>query len=280
MNPLISIITPTYNRAYILVTAIESVLAQTYQNWEMIIIDDGSTDDTRSVIKRFQDQRIRYIVQKHHNQSIARNRGLEIAQGEWIAFLDSDNELHSNFLTVITDYLATHPHVRYGFGKAKRTQELYKNGVLVKSKDDTERNYPKSLSLKDIFHRTVKFDLNGFVHHRLIRDVGIRFDPEFYKCEDWDYFFAIGDRYPEEFFFIPEVIVNYHQRFGTDGLVSNSTYRDWAIIHEMLYQKYKHSKQLIGQTWYPDRVNHWNKMADDFEKGLIPPYDLYYFQDT
>lgn len=224
-KPLVSIITPTYNRSYILGTAIEGVIAQTYTTWELVIIDDGSTDTTRELIRDFGDS-------------------------------------------------------RNGFAKAKRTRELYENGVMTQYVDDTARNYPDNLTLQDIFHREVKFDLNGFIHHRSITDTDIRFDPAFYKCEDWDYFFAIGDRYPHAFLFVPKTLYNYHQRFGGDGLVSNSTYRDWAIVHEMLYQKYQHSDLLVGQTWYPGRVDHWNKLADDFEKGLIPPYQLYYFQST
>src|SRR3989344_2535378 len=81
---LVSIIIPTYNRAYILGTAIKSVLAQTYLNWELIIMDDGSTDNTREAVEAFKDPRIKYYFQENQKQVIARNNAVKHARGEWI----------------------------------------------------------------------------------------------------------------------------------------------------------------------------------------------------
>ncbi len=94
MKPLISIITPSYNCAVYIAETIESVLKQTYSNWEMIITDDCSTDNSRDVIKGFtlQDQRIKLVVQnENQGAAMARNKSIELAQGEYIAFLDSDD---------------------------------------------------------------------------------------------------------------------------------------------------------------------------------------------
>ena len=85
MNNLVSIVTPTFNRAYILTTAIKSILSQTYKNWEMIIIDDGSTDNTKELVLSFEDKRIKYLYQKNAGPSAARNKAPLTAKGEWIA---------------------------------------------------------------------------------------------------------------------------------------------------------------------------------------------------
>ena len=93
-NNLVSIITPTYNCARYIEETIRSVQAQTYQNWEMIISDDCSTDNTREVIAPYmeQDSRIKYICnEKNRGAAITRNNALRIAKGDWIAFLDSDD---------------------------------------------------------------------------------------------------------------------------------------------------------------------------------------------
>ncbi len=90
-NPLISVIIPTYNRALTLQATIQSVLRQTYKEFEIIIIDDGSTDDTEQIINDFNDKRITYIRQDHRSASFARNKGIENAKGAYIAFLDSDD---------------------------------------------------------------------------------------------------------------------------------------------------------------------------------------------
>lgn len=89
---MFSIIIPTYNRASFLPRAIQSVLAQIYENWELIVVDDGSNDNTREVVATFKDERIRYIYQENQERSAARNTGINNAVGEWICFLDSDDE--------------------------------------------------------------------------------------------------------------------------------------------------------------------------------------------
>ncbi len=88
--PLVSIIIPTYNRAAALPRAVESVLAQTYQNWELLVIDDGSTDNTREALKNYGSQ-LRYYYQPNKGAGTARNLGIKHSRGEYIAFLDSDD---------------------------------------------------------------------------------------------------------------------------------------------------------------------------------------------
>lgn len=93
MNELVSIIMPSYNTANFISETIESVLAQTYSNWELIIVDDCSTDDTDAVVCPYlADDRIRYIKnEKNSGAAISRNRALREAKGKWVAFLDSDD---------------------------------------------------------------------------------------------------------------------------------------------------------------------------------------------
>ena len=96
-QPFVSVIIPTFNRARQVQSALGSVLTQTYRNFEVIVVDDGSTDETKKCVASFiRDQsragiQIRYIDQPNQGQSVARNRGTEEAKGEWIAFLDSDD---------------------------------------------------------------------------------------------------------------------------------------------------------------------------------------------
>lgn len=93
-DELVSVITPTYNCGKFIGETIESVLAQTYHNWEMIIVDDCSTDDTSEVIRKYtdNDDRIKYFcLEKNSGAAVARNKALNIAKGRWIAFLDSDD---------------------------------------------------------------------------------------------------------------------------------------------------------------------------------------------
>lgn len=89
---LVSIITPTFNCGRFIAQTIESVIAQTYQNWEMIIVDDCSTDNTKGVVNRYRDHRIKYhCLDNNSGAAVARNTALRLAKGRWIAFLDSDD---------------------------------------------------------------------------------------------------------------------------------------------------------------------------------------------
>lgn len=94
MNDLVSIITPAYNSEKFIGETIESVLAQTYDNWEMIIVDDCSKDRTESIIKKYidKDNRINYYrLDKNSGAAVARNRGIEVSRGKYLAFIDSDD---------------------------------------------------------------------------------------------------------------------------------------------------------------------------------------------
>lgn len=91
MAPTVSIIIPTYNRADLVGRAIESVLAQTRPDWEAIVVDDGSTDNTRQIVAQYPDPRIRYIYQENKKLPGARNTGIRNSQGTYLAFLDSDD---------------------------------------------------------------------------------------------------------------------------------------------------------------------------------------------
>ncbi len=95
-----SIILPTYNRAHFLPDAIDSVIRQTYKNWELIIVDDGSTDNTKEVVNKYLQKHssIEYVYQENRERSAARNKGISMASGAFICFLDSDDAFASNHL--------------------------------------------------------------------------------------------------------------------------------------------------------------------------------------
>ncbi len=95
--PKVSVIIPTYNREKFVAKAIESVLNQTFNDIEVIVVDDGSTDGTRWTLERYKDK-IHYVYQENAGVSAARNTGIEAAKGEWLAFLDSDDEWTPEYL--------------------------------------------------------------------------------------------------------------------------------------------------------------------------------------
>lgn len=118
---LVSIIVPCYNYGWLLSETLDSVLAQTYTQWECIIIDDGSIDNTQHVATRYQgqDSRFRYQYQSNGGMSSARNYGLSLAQGKYIQFLDADDLLKPQKLAIQVAYLDAHPEVDVVYGDVR-----------------------------------------------------------------------------------------------------------------------------------------------------------------
>jgi glycosyltransferase involved in cell wall biosynthesis len=116
----VSVVIPTYNRAYIVTEAIESVLAQTYRDFEILIVDDGSTDNTREVIEKINSEKIRYIAHdKNRGCSAGYNTGIKEASGEAVAFLDSDDLWKPEYLERQVDFLTRHPEADLVFSNTE-----------------------------------------------------------------------------------------------------------------------------------------------------------------
>ena len=120
MQPVFSIIIPTYNRCELLPKAIDSVVNQHYSDWELVIVDDGSTDQTAEVVAGFDDGRIRYVNQTNQQLSAARNRGMQEATGRYFCFLDDDDVFLPNHLGVLANAMEA-TNYRY---------QVYRSGIL------------------------------------------------------------------------------------------------------------------------------------------------------
>lgn len=115
-NPLFTVVIPTYNRASLLKRCLESVIAQTVNDWEAIVVDNYSEDNTEEVVTAFHDERIRYV--KNHNYgviAVSRNKALDIATGKWVAFLDSDDCWLPNKLESMKPYMQDYDLVYHGY---------------------------------------------------------------------------------------------------------------------------------------------------------------------
>src|SRR5437870_272228 len=114
---LVSVVIPCYNHAQFLAHAIESVLAQSYSNFELIVVDDGSTDDTAEVVKRYSS--VRYVYRENAGRSSARNTGLRQSRGEFLVFLDADDRLLSHALEVGVSCMREHPDCAFVSGHCR-----------------------------------------------------------------------------------------------------------------------------------------------------------------
>ncbi len=165
-----SIVIPTYNRAWCIERAISSVLKQNFQDWEMIIVDDGSTDNTKKVLEKYLNKykNIKYFYKENGGVGSARNLGIKKAQGDYLIFLDSDDELTKNALKFIREKTSENKEVNLfafktiGFNK-EATCYIRKSGKLINFHEYISGKYIKGESLivckKEIFkNNTYLFD--------------------------------------------------------------------------------------------------------------------------
>ena len=178
----VSVIIPTYNRAVSLERAVTSVIAQTYPVLEIIVVDDGSDDETRQCFGNRED--IRYMYQPNAGVSAARNQGLKLARGDWIAFLDSDDAWLPSKIESQINALAAQPQYRLC-----HTEEIWiRNGKRVNQKNKHRKGGG------DQFERCVELcciSPSSVLLHRSIFDEFGAFDESLRACEDYDLWLRI-----------------------------------------------------------------------------------------
>ncbi|MCZ6541357.1 MAG: glycosyltransferase family A protein, partial [Nitrospinae bacterium] len=129
-KPAVSVVIPTFNRAWCLAETLRSVARQTFRDFETIVVDDGSTDDTPDLLCRFPEVRV-HRWEDNRGVSAARNRGIEMARGEWVCFLDSDDRWVPGKLQAQVEWMQAHPEC-----PACYTDETWiRNGVRVNPKN-------------------------------------------------------------------------------------------------------------------------------------------------
>lgn len=219
-NPKISIVIPTYNRAYTLKRTINSILKQTFENYEIIVVDDASTDNTREVIKTIIDKRLKYICLNHNTKgTMPRNVGIEHCRGEYIAFLDSDDE-----------WLPTKLEEQLKFiSKIKEKNFLCFTNVI---KFDGEKKYKKNQrNLKDtedimdyiLVDRNIVQTSTFFMPTKLAKK--IKFNSKLRKHQDWDFCLRLRDN-NTKFYYLNKALTIWYTDSREDRISINQNYED------------------------------------------------------
>lgn len=178
-NAKISVIIPTYNSARYICETIDSVLSQTYKNFEILVIDDGSTDNTRNRLKQYENS-INYTYKKNEGVSIARNYGIEKAKGEYLAFLDSDDIWKP---TKLEKQINTIENQSEAIACFTLTEYFDESGNVVNKSE-----FPNYADLTEalLLYSCVIGPPSSFMMHRSIFEKIGGFDPNFSQCADWD----------------------------------------------------------------------------------------------
>lgn len=200
MKPKFSIVVTTYNRSQLLIRALKSLVAQTFDNWEAIIVDDGSTDETPNVVDSFINNfpNFSFIRQENRGEAGAKNSGIAVCKGEYVSFLDSDDEYEPKHLETRNNLLVSNPEVQLLHGGAKIIGDQFvpdrtKPGKLVHLSDCTiggtffiKRDILSQLggfkdikigtdsvwfeNAKNAGFRILKTDIPTYIYHRTSQD--------------------------------------------------------------------------------------------------------------
>lgn len=198
-KPFFSVIIPTYNRKDFLSIAIGSVLNQNYCDYELLVVDDGSSDKTKDLVKKIygKNKKVSYIYQKHQGVSAARNKGLLKAKGKFILFLDSDDRFLKEKLRTFSNYIEKNP--KY---KIFHSEEIwYRKGKVF-----SQKAYHKKPGGSVFLHALKLCFLSlstAAINKDIFREIGY-FDKNLPTCEDYDFLLRVSSLYP--IFLIPKYL--------------------------------------------------------------------------
>lgn len=241
-NPKISIIIPVYNTAKYLPSCLNSVVNQTYQNLEIILINDGSTDNSLQIIQKYtkKDSRIKVINQKNQGQSAARNAGLKKATGDYISFIDSDDKIKPDFIKKLLAAYNKNTSlsvcgIHYKRLKSKSAEDVYINHLRPRHPKESRKAY--ILYLLAIDGRMYS-SVNKLYRASIAKS--LKFDTKLNFAEDTKFVLDYLQKSPGEISFVLEPLYIYN--FGTE----TSTINQSAINWQNWQTSYQNLKSWLG----------------------------------
>ncbi len=275
-TPKVSIIIPAYNSMSFLPKTLDNVFQQTFHNYEVIIVDDGSSDGIKEWAKTILDSRVKFIAQANQGLSIARNTGIAHSQGEYIAFLDSDDLWERSKLAKQVQVLEKNPEVGlvYTWVKLIDDKEQFLGKVW---KTSLEGNVWAKLVMGNI----IACGSVPMIRRSCIKEVGL-FRIVF-GCEDWDFWLRISAKY--HFKVVKEVLVDYRSipsslsRAKTDNYIENmeQSYNhvlksafDSAPANLQYLKSYSYAQIYLQLAWYTLQKSNYNYTnAKRFQRQAI-----------
>lgn len=241
-SPLVSVVITTYNYAQYLSNAIESVLKQTHSNLEILIVDDGSTDDTRMIVGKF-DGKLSYFFKENGGISSARNFGVAHARGTYIVFLDSDDKLHENYITETLQILREQD-ASVGFSYTQQQYFEASSQVTEFGEYDVER-------LKNSNCIPSACLVRGEVARKY------QYDETIYLLEDWNFYLTLAENGVSGVL-LNKPLVYYRKHFDGDSMLDKADQKNWRrAFHKVMLRRrrlYGPGRTIRHQMWWVVKI--------------------------
>ena len=264
LNSVVSAVIPAYNASLFVSETIESVLAQTFEDWELLIIDDGSTDNTAEIAEHYckKDSRIRLLKQVNQGVSAARNAAVELTQGQFIAFLDADDRWLPQKLATHIEHLKLNPEVGVSFGRV----EFISYGGQPTGTIASGRL--SNLKAEHFLYNNPTITTSNLVVRREVFQQLPGFDPDMSYSEDIDWLFRVMCNTKWEIEAINQVLVEY--RITERGL-SSDLYRIEEGWKQLIAKAKKHAPQLVNHHYPLAQATHLRYLARQTLRLGLPP---------
>ena len=254
-SPLVSVVLPTYNCARFLPESVGAVLSQTYTHYEVIVVDDGSTDNTKDVLNPFM-QKIRYIkLEQNKGLPVARNTGIQSARGKYVAFIDADDLWLPEKLQTDIEYFETHPEVSMVYSKHINIDE---KGRVVNG--SVKKQLPSGNVFTQLFSEQNFVIASSVVVRKNVFETTGLFDEQLFNCQDWDLWLRIAFHF--QVAGINKPLVKYRHNPHSLSKNRNNVLKYQKIVIDKIYNKFKDKENGINEKLYKKRLaSHYAKVG-------------------
>jgi glycosyltransferase involved in cell wall biosynthesis len=241
-KPAVSVVIATYNRAKFLTETIESILQQSFQDYELLVVDDGSMDDTKRSLKPY-ETRLRYLHQENRGPSAARNLGVRHARAPWIAIQDSDDLCTPDHLQCLYGYVKDHADCGMVFANGAYLGGPEHNRDTIIPASKSRRLVTEGVQLVDLFEKSIVRLQAALISKAAYEAVGGH-DESLRICMDLDLAFRLVMNFPVTY--LDQAVFLYRRHEGNIGRNEELRLSENIRVIEKLLQAYPHARQILG----------------------------------
>lgn len=243
MSPSVSVVVATFNRGDYLGATLDSIFAQKFRDFEVIVVDDGSTDDTRRVVDAY-GSRVRYLYQDNGGPSAARNLGVRHATAAWISIQDSDDLCLPNHLDVLYGYVAEHPQVGMVFANGKYLSGSVHNRETIIPESKSRRLSGRPVHLQDIFDKSIVRLQAGLIAKKCYDQIGGH-NEGLWICMDLDLAFRLWAHYPMAY--LDKAVFLYRKHAGNISSDQERRLSENIQVIENLLGNFPQAEEVLGR---------------------------------